>query len=815
MESLAALKEKKQGVENIINQDLLYSDRIARMREALLASPYEGCIERARYYTRAYKRTEGQTPCLRAAKGLEETLRHMTIWIDEDATLVGNKASKKIAGPMGIERTYMDRVNLLAVPFHGQDKKSLSWLENGHGANPEWLKELLTMPEEEIREVKEEIDPYWVNKNMASQMHARWMKEGLVTKEQPLPTVAGVADMQGHVTIGMKKALDLGFKGIAAQTSRQLSLLQEGDEKYALRKDFLESVPVAAGAVCEFAERYARLAEDLAQTAPDPRKSELLAIADRCRRVPAEPPRTFIEAVQSAWMTQVVMTISYGEDSIFCPGRMDQFLYPYYRADLEAGRITPDQALEIIEEYFIKLSHYNGFGPNHITIGGVDREGNSAVNDISYLMLEALIRLKAIRNGLAVRIARNTPRAFLLKACEAHRRTAGIQFDNDEVNIPGMMADGYALEDARDYSIIGCAEIAGTGNSNGYCSGSSCHLERTIESALNEGRLYAAKWAQVGLKTPPASEMKSFEEVKAAFAAQLAHAIEVMVKISDAKDAVFAEGFPTPLISSTIEGCIESGLDITQGGAKYNHSTVSAHALATVVNSLAAIRWAVFEEKIVTLEELVGHLRNNFKDAEELRQQLLRKAPKYGVNDPKVDELAVWVTELLDKESRKHKRPIDGGTYRGLLISAGGQVLAGHALGATPDGRKAREAVANGLSPANGTDIEGMTAAFHSVAKASRAKLSGGTALNMNLNPLTIKTDENLEKFASLIEGYFELGGRQVQINPMGRETLLDAQKNPGDYPDLMVKVSGYSYRFVDLSKGLQEDIIARTEFEI
>jgi formate C-acetyltransferase len=309
--------------------------------------------------------------------------------------------------------------------------------------------------------------------------------------------------------------------------------------------------------------------------------------------------------------------------------------------------------------------------------------------------------------------------------------------------------------------------------------------------------------------------MKSFEDVKAAFAVQLAHSIDIMVKISDVKDDVFAEGFPTPLISSTIEGCIESGLDITQGGAKYNHSTVSAHALATVVNSLAAIQWAVFEEKIVTLEELVGHLRNNFKDAEELRQQLLRKAPKYGVNDPEVDAIAEWVTDLLDKESRKHKRPMDGGTYRGLLISAGGQVLAGHSLGATPDGRKAREAVANGLSPANGTDIKGMTAAFHSVAKASRAKLTGGTALNMNINPLTIKTDENLEKFAALIEGYFEMGGRQVQINPMSREMLLDAQKNPGEYPDMMVKVSGYSYRFVDLSKGLQDDIIARTEFEI
>jgi len=797
------------------DQGFLYSDRIARLREALLSSPYEGDIERARYYTRAYKRTEGDLPCMRAAVGLTETLRHMSIKIDDDSSLVGAKAIKKIAGPMGIERTYMDRVNMIAMPFHGQDVDSLNWLEKGHGGNPEWLKELLTMPEEEIREMKEEINPYWVGKNMSSLMHAQWLKEGLVSKERPRPGVAEVADMQGHVTIGMKKVLDLGFKGIARQAAKQLSLLKEGEKDYEQRKDFLESVQVAAKAVCEHAERYAVLAEEMARKSEGARKAELLAIADRCRRVPAEPPRSFIEAVQSAWMTQVVMAISYGEDSIFCPGRMDQFLYPYFKADVETGRMTPDQALEIIEEYFIKLSHFNGFGPNNVTIGGVDRNGKNAVNDVSYLMLESLRRLKGLRNGLAVRIAPETPRDFLLKACEVHRRTAGIAFYNDTVAIRGLIADGYALEDARDFSIIGCAELAGTGDSNGYCSGSTCHFERVVESTLNEGRLYSTKWEQVGLKTPPASEMKSFEDVKETFAAQLSNSVSMMVKISDVKDEVFARGFPTPLISSTIEGCIESGRDITQGGAKYNHSTVSAHGLATVVNSLAAIQWAVFEEKLVTLEELVGHLRNNFKGAEELRQQLLRKAPKYGTNNPEADAIALWATDLLDRESRKHKRPMDGGTYRGLMISAGGQVLAGHALGATPDGRLAREAVSNGMSPTNGTDIMGMTAVFHSAAQACQAKLSGGTALNMNLNPLTLKTDENIEKFAALIEGYFEMGGRQVQFNPMGRETLLDAQKNPGDYPDLMVKVSGYSYRFVDLSKGLQDDIIARTEFDI
>ncbi|MBN1663447.1 MAG: hypothetical protein JW943_07595 [Deltaproteobacteria bacterium] len=816
MEPAALMNENRTPASTGADQGSFYSDRIGRMREDLLSSLYAGDIERARYYTRSYKQTEGEPPCMRAAKGLEETLRYMSIKIDNDERMVGAKTIKKVAGPIGIERSFMDRVNLIAMPFHGKDQEAIAWLESGHGGASKWLKELLNMPDDEIREMKKDINPYWVGKNMVSIMNARWMKEGLVTKEHnPHPSVAVVAHMQGHVTIGIKKVLDRGFKGIAAQAAQQLALLTPGEKDYDQRKDFLESVGVAAAAVCEHADRYAALAEEMAAKTKGERKAELLAIAERCRRVPAEPPRTFIEAVQAVWMTQVVMTISYGEDSIFCPGRVDQYIYPYYKADREAGRITEDEALEIIEEYFIKLSTYTGYGPNHVVIGGVDAKGKDAVNDISYLMLDGLKNLKGLRYGLAVRIASETPYEFLLKACDVHRRTAGIAFFNDDVVVRDLMADGYTVEDAREYGLLGCAELAGCGISNGYGSGASCHLEKVIESTLNEGRLSSAKWEQVGAKTPPVSEMKTFEDVKQAFATQLANSVSLMVKLADVKDQVFADLFPAPLLSSTIEGCIESGRDVTRGGARYNHSAVSAHALATVVNSLAAIQWAVFDEKVLTMEELVSHLRNNFKDAEELRQQLLRKAPKYGVNDPRADDIAQWVTSLLDAEARKHKRPIDGGTYRALLISSGGQVMAGHAMSATPDGRHAGDPVSNGISPSNGTDTQGMTAAFHSAAKASRAPLSGGTALNMNLNPMTLKTDENLEKFASLIRGYFELGGRQVQINPMGREMLKDAQKNPANYPDLMVKVSGYSYRFIDLGAALQNDIIARTEFDV
>ncbi len=793
-----------------------YSERVGRLRENLLSSPFEADIERAKYYTRAYKRTEGVPPCMRAAKGLEETLRHMSIKIDDDDLLVGAKSFKTVAAPIGIERSSLSRAIFIGIPFHGKTTDDIRFVDDIEAVGPEWIRELLNMPDEMLKELTEEILPYWIGKDAHSLMLDRWKREGLVSESSPSPRVAFVADMQGHVTVGVKKVLDMGFNGIARQAAQQLARLKEGDAQYDQRKDFLESVQVAAMAVCDHSERYARLAEEMAQEADGRRKAELLEIADRCRRVPAEPPTTFMDAVQAVWMTQVVTAISYGEDAIFAPGRVDQYLCPYYKRDTEAGRLTREEALEALDEYFIKVSTFTVFGPNNITIGGLGRSGEDATNEISYLMLESYNRLKGLRNGLAVRISEKSPRDFLVKACETYRNTAGVAFYNDAVVIRDLMKDGYALEDARDYAIVGCVELTSTGNNNGYTSGSIAHFVLALEMALNEGCALTSKWERIGVRTPPAAALKTFADVKKAFADQLANSIDVMVKLTDAKDRVFAESFPTPLLSSTIEGCVESGRDITRGGARYNHASVSCQGLGTVVNSLAAIRWAVFEKKLVTMEELVKHLRNNFESAEELKQQLLRKAPKYGNDDPEADEIAAWVTDTLDKEARKHRRVIDGGPYRALLISAlGSQVSEGRVLGATPDGRLQGRPVSNGMSPANGTELNGMTAALHSTATASSASLSSGTAVNMTLNPLTIRTDEGADKLASLLEAYFKLGGRQVQFNPMGRETLKDAQKNPGDYPDLMVKVSGYSYRFIDLSRSLQNDIIERTEFGV
>ena len=779
-----------------------------------MGSPYDADIERARYYTRSYKQSEGESPCIRAAKGLEKTLQNMSIKIGKDERLVGAKTFRKIAGPIGIERSSKSMVALIGTNFHGKNVEDISFLDKAGNQSPEFLKSLLNMPEEMHRELTEEILPFWKGKDIRSRMIERWKTAGLAKDHEPDASPVEIADMQGHITAGLRRVLSLGFKGIAEMATQQMSKLKEGDENCGQHKDFLESVQIAAKAVCEHSERYADLAEKMARQAGEPRQSELLAVAERCRRVPAEPPHNFLEALQSIWMTQALLVLSYGEDSIICPGRVDQFLLPYYKNDLEAKRITYEEALEAIEEYFIKLSTFISFGPNNPTIGGLNREGENAVNEVSYLMLEAYRRLKGLRNGLAVRFSDKTPRDFLVQACETHRYTAGVAFYNDVVVIRDLIKDGYALDDARDYSIVGCVEPTGTGNNSGYTAGSGIRLSVILEMALNGGRAFSYHWKQLGLKTPEAGDFKIFEEIKQAFADQLSYSVDLMAQKTRIKDELFAEFFPSPLLSSTIEGCLESGQDITRGGAFYNHGSVSARGVATVANSLAAIRWAVFEEKLVTLETLVEHLRKNFEGAELLRQQLIHKAPKYGNADPAVDALALWIVELYSREARKHQRLL-GGVYRTLLVASGTQLYEGRDCWATPDGRMAGQPVSNGISPSNGTERKGLTSAMHSVAGVCFPNMSNGCGFNMNLNPLTIRTDEGLDKFASLIEGFFDLGGRQVQFNPFNRETLLDAQKNPKDYPDLMVKVSGYSFRFVDLSKALQNDIIERTEFEV
>ncbi|MGQ9475653.1 MAG: pyruvate formate lyase family protein [Actinomycetota bacterium] len=620
--------------------------------------------------------------------------------------------------------------------------------------------------------------------------------------------------MQGHLIPGFHRVLEIGFEGIAAKARDGLARLHGEEPDHQHRRDFLGSAIVAAEAVREFAGRYADLAESIAGAEKDAtRREELLAIAERCRRVPWKPPRDFMEALQSLYFTHVALIISYGFDNVFSAGRVDQYLYPYYRKDLEEGRLSRGQALEALEEYLIKISRNRFFGPNNVTIGGLDREGRDATNELSYLYLEAFENLGGMGNGLSVRISHQTPRDFLLRTCAVNRRTAGVSLLNDEVIVRDLVEDGYALEDARNYSIVGCVEPHGTGDSYSPTALNGFWLAGVAEMALNRGRRKVTGSRCIGLATPDPRTFRSFDEVKEAFAAQLSFVIDRAVRMKEVSDRVFADSFPNPLLSSTIEGCLESGMDATRGGARYNHGCVNIQGLGTAADSLAAIKWAVFEERIVTMDELLRALDNDFRGRESLRQNLLRKAPKYGNDDPRADEIAEWISRVFTEEAGKY-RSFRGDPYRCSCVSSATQLVEGYFCPATPDGRRALEPVSNSMSPTNGVERSGLTAVLRSAALAGNADYSDGTALNVRINPLALRAGENVEKLASLVEGYFALGGRHVQLNPMDAGTLRDAQAHPEKYPDLTVKVSGYSARFVELPRALQDDIIARTEFQ-
>ncbi|MFX0055077.1 MAG: pyruvate formate lyase family protein [Candidatus Hermodarchaeota archaeon] len=814
------------------------SDRVLKIRDRMLSMPRELDIERARCYTRIWKQMVDSPPCMRDAKALEEFLRCIPIRIDDDELLVGVKSSKVRADPFEIERGM--HVNLLNVIFDDRLKTRLTKGFLGlvgkvnKSANAavdhlfHALDRYVPLPEQEINELKHEIIPFWKDKTLSSRKLELLRNEGLYRDAtgpmaemlnsflaQNPDTYTLAADTQGHVIPGFRRVLKIGFKGIEDMAEKGLKKLKETDENYEQRKDFYESVLVTSKAVCDYSNRYAKLALEMAENATEPRSSELLEIAERARRVPALPPRSFMEAIQSVWMTNVVMEMSYGDGNVFSQGRVDQYLYPYYATDLAEGRITYEEALELVEEYLVKLASVVIAGQNNITIGGVDKDGNDATNAVTYMFLEAIANVKSLLNTLSIRISSKSSHEFMKRVIETFRYTAGMAIHNDDIQIPHLQQDGYSLEDARDYSVVGCVELTGTGNDFSYTGGNGIFMAVVFHMALNEGRVPMSRGRQVGAKTPDPSTFESFEDVKQAFVDQLTYAIDRSVKMAELKDKVFAEHFPSPLISSTIEGCLESGMDITRNGARYNNSCMNGQALGTVADSLAAIRWAVFEEKIVTMGELVEHVRNNFKGAEELRQQLVNKAPKYGNGDEKADKIAKWVADVFSEIPRKYHVRGGTGIYRASLVSAAGsQVSEGQMIGATPDGRLRGEPVSNGLSPVNGTERNGLTMVLRSVAEASRdALLTDGVGVNVRLNPSLIEDDEGRDKIASVVEAYFELGGRELQINPISSETLRDAQIHPEKYPDLSVKVTGYSARFIDLTKPLQDDIIARTVF--
>lgn len=630
----------------------------------------------------------------------------------------------------------------------------------------------------------------------------------------------------GEITADYQDVLfKKGFGGIKKEAEAYLAELDATSLEGAEKMEFYRSIVLVCDGIIRLANRYGEKAREMAaEEADETRKAELLQIAEICDAVPENPPKSFREAMQFMWFTQLGGILS--ENPLaWNPGRFDQYMYPYYKADKEAGVITADEAQELIECLWLKLSEwvwtisantadffagYNQF--QNLTVGGRTRDGKDATNELSYMCLKATEDTLAHQPGLSVRIHPDTPDEFM--AAVTHLVSKGTGFPaihSDNAGYQMLVNAGYEPEDARDWSNCGCVvpHFRKTGE---WTSAANLNFAAALEFATNEGksRLSGKK---IALDKKDPKTFSTYEEVEEAFYKQFAYLIKQAVISLITAQRLHVEMVPRPFMSACIEDCMKNGKDLSKGGAKYNIGPViTGIGIAVVANSLAAIKKLVFEEKSVSMAEIIDAINNNWEGYDELRARV-QAAPKYGNDDDYVDDIAREIGNFFYQEVHKYK-DINGNHFLSAFMGISNYLPTGKVLGATPDGRKATEPISEGVSPYVGTDTSTPLAAMRSAAKLNQDIHSGGTLLNLRLNQDLVATKRGQANLGAMIQSYFALGAFHVQFNTVSTETLRKAQAHPEDYKDLLVRVAGYSTQFVNLSKSMQDSIIARNAHE-
>ncbi|MEM1658173.1 MAG: pyruvate formate lyase family protein [Candidatus Jordarchaeales archaeon] len=624
----------------------------------------------------------------------------------------------------------------------------------------------------------------------------------------------------GHIIPNYRKVLEKGFKGIRDEL---LQWMEKHEDKE--KKDYVRAMVIAIEAVKRLAERYAEEAERLAEKEEnEERRRELLEIARICRKVPWEPAETFWEALQSLWFTHMlVMAAESYPGPGLSHGRFDQYMYPYYKRDIEEGRLTKEMAKELLRCFWVKHNYAydymgkignqginSGFG-QLITIGGIKKDGSDAVNELTWLVLEVAEEMNMLEPKLNIRIHKNISREFLLKMCEVLARTQGSPFliNFDEQAIKGLVWEGIPEDEAWDYGVVGCLENTAQGKDRSGTVDVNINLAKPLELVFGMGRDLKTG-EMIGVKTKDPRKFKSYEEFGEAYFAQLKKCIERTLELASEADAIRARWEPVPYLSALVDGCAEKGIDVRQGGAVYNFITVEGVGLATVADSLAAVKKLVFEDKEVTMEELVEAIKRNFEGFEELQRRLLFKAPKFGNDDDYVDQIARKVSRYWTQEVFKHVSPATGRRYRGGYLSWNYYIDFAPKTAATPDGRPRGKFLSNGVQPVQGMDSKGPTAVIRSVGKLGLETAPNGASQVITLNPSSVRDAEHLEKLAALLLACCEIGGTSLQVNMINPEVLREAQRKPEEYRNLLVRVTGYNAYFVTLGKEQQEEIIAR-----
>lgn len=780
--------------------------RVERLLERRLHTPPQVCIERARYYTASMRQTEGEPQIIRQAKALAHILSNLTVHIEPDEVIVGAITSHVLGAgvyPEGVGARVAGELETIGF----------------RTPNP------FIIAGGDLQELREEILPYWRGKTLEDAARARWSPQVNEAVNQVAPFIPTEIGGIGHMLLNYEGILAKGLTWYAGEAEQRAREAQESP-----RVEFYQAAAIACRAAIHLAERYAAEAERLAKTETDPnRRAELASIAEICSHVPAHPARTFHEALQAMQLVLIVAQIE-DYESAYSIGRLDQLLWRFYRADTEAGRLSEAQALELLECFYIKVSHTIPLFDADVSlafagmtafanaiVGGVDAEGRDATNPVSYLAVGAMRRVNTQQPNFGVRFHEGTPAEFrdaVMRAMAAGLRN--VQFFNDEAIIPALVNRGIPPAEARNYGIIGCVEPAVPGVSFTSSDAALFNLGLCLELALNNGRgrLFTD---QLGLPTGDPHQFTCIEDVIEAYRRQVAHLVKLMVEALDVLAEVHSRFKPKPFISATTGDCLARGCDLTWGGARYDFTGVQGVGSATVGDSLAALDALVFGsagEGRIPLDELLAALDADYESCEPLRQMLVNRANKYGNDDEAADRFTRLAAEIYCQEVEKHANR-RGGRYQPGLYSVTTHVALGLAVGATPDGRHAGSPLSQGISPVQGRDGKGPTAAIKSAARLNHVLVSNGSAFNLNINPSFLRSGKGPETLAGLVSGYFQLGGMQLQWNLVDRQMLQAAQEHPEDYRGLIVRVSGYSAHFTDLERVVQDDLITRMEHSV
>jgi len=790
--------------------------RTFKLKDNLLSSPYDLCIERLRFFTEIYKIHENEPVIIKKAKAIAHTLKNMTIFIRDGELLVGNETSKNLGEKLTFE----------LHSFRGfTDKESLKQLG-------ERKPQPFHISDEDV-EVLMKMIPFWKGKSLYGDIiYKRMQDEKIIKRDDNIaasaPNIAVMTGTnEGHICAGYKKLLKLGYSGIIKEAEHFQERIEQDDPEFKEKHAFYDAVKIYYHAAIEFALRYSKLAHEMAKREKDIKiKNEFNSIAECMEAISKRAPFSFYEAIQCIWFTQNIANIIYYR-SVLALGRLDQILWSYYYKDLKENKITKDFALELIEELNLKLTwnctllptNYTaaanaiGLNTQTITISGIDKQGKDATNELSYLFLEAYKNIKSLTSDLSIRIHKNTPKEFFLEALKVFRSTSGIAFYNDDIIVPALNKAGYSLDDARNYVIIGCVEPTSQGNTFAATGHMFLNLPGVLELTLNNG--YSHFSGQIdGLQTGDPVSFKTYKDLYDAFKQQIQFNIKKAAQIANLMDNEAMKWDQQPFISATLEDCLEKGKDYTQGGAKYNFSSITAFSFASLVNSMYNIKKVVYDQKLISLPELINILNSNFKKQNVFRKKLLNKYQKWGNDQEEIDTMAVDLWDLYCKEVVKH-RPLRGGRFNPGCYTMGIHILEGLITMASADGRKAFQPLSNSLSPTNQTERNGITAALNSIAKLNYTLATNGVAVNVRFHPQNLEGEQRLEKFNFLLKTYFEKGGMQIQPTVVSTETLRDAQKHPENYADLIVKVGGYNANFTDLGTAIQNDIIDRLEINL